>query len=91
MVLAAKPTVAKRVIPGAVLQGRFRQALTSTALRLSAIIWAFGYILVQMAAVAQGRSILGPMFLANLPLLGSGSGLSYLLGALLDRSARRRA
>lgn len=76
---------------GADLQARFYGVLTSTTVRLSAIVWVFGYILVEAAAVAQGRSVVGQMFLANLPLLASGICLSCLLGLLLDRTSSRPA
>ena len=39
--------------------------LRSTALRLSAIVWTFGYILVEVGAIVQGRSAGGQMFAAN--------------------------
>lgn len=59
------------------------------ALRLSAIVWLFGYILVELGAMAQGRSVYGEMFLANLPLLLSGILLSFALGLLLERLSGR--
>jgi signal transduction histidine kinase len=63
--------------------------LRSTALRLSAIVWTFGYILVEVTAIAQGRSAWGEMFAANLPLLLLGISLSVALGLLLDRMGAR--
>lgn len=59
------------------------------ALRLSAIVWLFGYILVELGAMAQGRSDYGEMFVANLPLLLSGILLSFSLGLLLERLRAR--
>lgn len=65
--------------------GGLRQILRSTALRLSAVLWVFGYILVEVAAVAMGRAAPVQMFLANLPLLALGIAQSVALGRLLDR------
>jgi two-component system LytT family sensor kinase len=65
--------------------GGVRQILRGAALRLSAVLWVFGYVLVDAAAVAMGRSSLGQMFLANLPLLALGIAQSVALGRLLDR------
>jgi hypothetical protein len=65
------------------------QILRSTALRLSAVLWVFGYVLVEVAAVAMGRSPPGQMFLANLPLLALGIAQSVALGRLLDRLGGR--
>lgn len=59
--------------------------LRSTALRLSAVLWGFGYVLVEVAAAAMGRSSPGQMLLANLPLLALGIAQSVGLGWLLDR------
>ncbi|TFI56460.1 histidine kinase [Sphingomonas parva] len=67
------------------MESRFRQVLGSTALRLSAIVWTFGYILVEVTAMVQGRSAWGEMFLANVPLLLLGICQSVGLGLLLDR------
>ena len=66
-----------------------RQVLRSTALRLSVIVWTFGYILVEVTAIVQGRSALGQMFAANLPLLLLGICQSVGLGLLLDRTSAR--
>jgi two-component system LytT family sensor kinase len=66
-----------------------RTVQARSALRLSAIVWLFGYILVELGAMAQGRSTYGEMFLANLPLLLSGILLSFALGLLLERLSAR--
>ena len=67
------------------------QVLRSTALRLSGVVWLFGYVLVEIAAVAQGRSTPGVMFLANLPLLGLGIAMCVGLARLLDGLSARPA
>lgn len=64
---------------------RFSELIRRAEFRLSAIVWLFGYILVEVGAIAQGRSTKGEMFLANTPLLLSGIALSISLGLLLDR------
>lgn len=64
----------------------FRQVFQTMALRLSLVVWTFGYILVEAAANLQGRSAPGQMFLANVPLLLLGVaqtlGLAWLLQLL---------
>jgi hypothetical protein len=74
---------------GVSLQDWMRQVVQSTALRLSAIVWTFGYVLVETAAIAQGRSALGLMLVSNVPLLILGVAQSVALGLLLDRLDRR--
>jgi two-component sensor histidine kinase len=65
------------------------QDFRTVALRLSAVVWTFGYVLVELAASAQGRSAPGQMFLANLPLLALGVAQSMLLALLLARLSHR--
>lgn len=65
--------------------------LRSPRLRLAAVVWFFGYLLVELAAVTDGRSVPGQMFVANLPLLALGVGLSVALAALLHRLAESPA
>lgn len=72
------------------MEGLLRQILRGTALRLCAVVWVFGYVLVELAAEFQGRSVWGQMFLANLPLLVLGVVQSVALGLLFDRLAARR-
>ncbi len=64
---------------------RFNGLMRRAEFRLAAIVWLFGYVLLEIAAIAQGRSTKGEMFLANTPLLISGIALSISLGLLLDR------
>lgn len=66
-----------------------RRVLRSTALRLSAVVWVFGYVLVEIAAVAMGRSAPGQMLLANLPLLALGIAQSAGVGLLMSRLGGR--
>lgn len=64
---------------------QLRGVVRRAEFQLSAIVWLFGYVLVEIAAIAQGRSTKGEMFLANTPLLVTGIGLSMALAWLLDR------
>lgn len=63
----------------------FRFLLTQPSFRLCLIVWLFGYILVDLAAAAQGRGPVGLMFTTNLPLLSLGVGLSLALATALRR------
>jgi two-component system, LytTR family, sensor kinase len=68
-----------------------RRLAGETAFRLCLVLWVFGYILVDLSATLQGRSAVGIMLAANLPLLALGLTLSLLLGAMLHRLADARA
>ncbi|WP_066798828.1 sensor histidine kinase [Sphingomonas soli] len=63
--------------------------MRGTALRLCAVVWVFGYILVELGAQVQGRTPYGVMFLAYLPLLALGIVQSVGLGLLLDHLESR--
>jgi hypothetical protein len=76
---------------GESLRISWHELFKRTEFRLAAIVWLFGYILVEVTAIAQGRSSPGEMFLANVPLLLSGTCLSIALGLLLDRLRNARA
>jgi len=69
--------------------GALRQLFETVALRLSVVVWTFGYVLVEIAVIAQGRALPGQMFLANLPLLVLGVVQSMLLASLLARLSGR--
>lgn len=56
-----------------------------TAFRLCLVLWTFGYILVDISATLQARSLPGVMMLANLPLLALGIAQSLALAGLMDR------
>ncbi|URW74883.1 histidine kinase [Sphingomonas donggukensis] len=73
------------------MEALLRQVLRGTAVRLCAIVWLFGYVLVDITAAAQGRSAPGLMLLANLPLMALGIAQSIALGLLLDRLEGVRA
>ena len=65
--------------------------MRGTAVRLCSVLWLFGYVLVDVAAAALGRSPPGLMFLVNLPLLLLGIAQSVALGMLLEQLDRRPA
>lgn len=67
----------------------FKKAFQTVELRLSVVVWTFGYILVEAAATLQGRSAPGQMFLANVPLLLLGVAQTLGLAWLLQRLRRR--
>lgn len=71
------------------MENLLRQILRGTALRLCAVLWTFGYILVEVTAEIEGRSAWGLMFLANVPLLCLGIVQSVGLGLLFDRLEHR--
>lgn len=66
------------------MEALLRQIMRGTALRLCAVVWIFGYVLVELGAQVQGHSPYGIMFLANIPLLLLGIAQSVGLGLLLD-------
>lgn len=61
------------------------------AVRLCLVVWAFGYLLVDIAATLQGRGGPGLMLLTSLPLLALGAAQSLALGSIFDRLADRKA
>ncbi|RYD94913.1 MAG: histidine kinase [Sphingomonadales bacterium] len=71
------------------MEALLRQTMRGTALRLCAVVWVFGYVLVELGAQVQGRSPYGIMLLANLPLLVLGIVQSVGLGLLLDHLEAR--
>lgn len=64
---------------------RLGRIFKSTTVRLAGIVWIFGYMLVEVAAVADGRSKPGQMLLANAPLLLLGVLQSVALARLMNR------
>ena len=68
-----------------------RTLFASLSFRLCLVVWSFGYILVDLSAMAQGRSAPGVMFLTNLPLLALGVALSLGLSQLMRRTAAQHA
>lgn len=73
------------------MEALLRQVMRGTAVRLCTVVWAFGYVLVDLAAAVQGRAFPGVMFVANIPLLLLGIVQSIALGLLYDRTARAPA
>ena len=73
------------------MEALLRQVMRGTAVRLCAVVWVFGYVLVDLTAAVQGRTAPGAMFLANVPLLLLGVVQSLALGLLFDRLADRPA
>ena len=73
------------------MEALLRQVMRGTAVRLCAVVWVFGYVLVDLTAAVQGRTMPGAMFLANVPLLLLGVVQSLALGLLLDRLTERGA
>ncbi|HEX8301492.1 sensor histidine kinase [Sphingomonas sp.] len=71
------------------MEALLRQIMRGTALRLCAVVWIFGYMLVELGAQVQGRSPYGLMFLANVPLLLLGIAQSVGLGLLFDNLEAR--
>ncbi len=67
------------------MEALLRQMMRGTATRLCLVVWLFGYVLVDLIAAAQGRSLPGVMLLASVPLLVVGVAQSVALGGLLDR------
>ena len=65
-----------------------RKLLARTEFRLCLVLWAFGYLLVEIGAAAQGRSA-GFMLGANVPLLVLGVFLSLILAGLVHRLESR--
>jgi signal transduction histidine kinase len=63
----------------------FRSLFSRTPVRLSFVLWLFGYLLVDIGAHAMGRAGLGVTLLADSPLLVLGVTLSLLVGSILDR------
>jgi two-component system LytT family sensor kinase len=64
-----------------------RRALAGEALRPALIVWGFGYILVDLFAMLQGRTVPGLMLLSSIPLFVSGVALTLLLDRLRRRVA----
>lgn len=69
------------------MEALLRHVLRGTAVRLCALVWIFGYALIVVVALAQGRPGAWLMMFANLPLLLLGIGHSFAIGLLLDRLA----
>ncbi|MCP3734321.1 histidine kinase [Sphingomonas sp. RP10(2022)] len=69
------------------MEALLRQVMRGTAVRLCAVVWTFGYVLVAITGAAQGRSGPAAMFVANVPLLLLGIVQSIALGLLFDRLA----
>jgi signal transduction histidine kinase len=67
------------------MAGWFRSLFSKTPVRLSLVLWLFGYVLVDIGAHAMGRAGIGVTLLANLPLLVLGVALSLAVGSILDR------
>jgi signal transduction histidine kinase len=63
------------------LSRRFRQ----TALGPVVVIWAFGYVLVDIFAALMGRTVPGVQFIFTLPFLVSGIALTLVLNRLRQR------
>jgi len=61
------------------------EVLRGSALRVSAVVWTFGYTLVSLTAMAEGRSGFLSMMAASLPLWVLGLILSTLLSLAFDR------
>jgi two-component system LytT family sensor kinase len=71
------------------VQTILRNVMRGSAIRLCAVLWLFGYALVVIGAMVEGRLANGMMIVANIPLLLLGIAQSVALSILLDRLESR--
>jgi hypothetical protein len=67
------------------MRGLLREAMQGTALRVSMVVWTFGYLLVSITAASQNRSEFVEMLVASTPLWLLGLAQSTLLGVVFER------
>ena len=67
------------------MEALLRQILRGTAVRLSVLVWLFGYVLLVIVALAQGRPGGWLLAVVNLPLMLLGVTCSVGIGLLLDQ------